>query len=149
MVRRLRKNTVIAPFNLPNIAELINAGEITIRVPCPVGCVATACNEDSTLAMLVRRKGETLLTRLDQAIAKAYNEDIFTDEINPPVGRGCADSYSPTFCALLTSAYSGIPPRRKKYRLVKPFSTLSLIAKPAELAYPAQKLSPEPESPLS
>ena len=37
--------------------------------------------------MLLRRKGEALallLTRLDLAIAKAYNEDIFTDEINPP-----------------------------------------------------------------
>ena len=37
--------------------------------------------------MLVRRKGEILaqlLTRLDLAIAKAYNEGIFTDEINPP-----------------------------------------------------------------
>jgi hypothetical protein len=37
--------------------------------------------------MLVRRKGETLvqlLTRLDLAIAKAYNEGTFTDEINPP-----------------------------------------------------------------
>jgi hypothetical protein len=36
--------------------------------------------------MLVRRKGETLiqlLTRLDQAIDKAYSEDVFTDEINP------------------------------------------------------------------
>jgi len=35
--------------------------------------------------MLVRRKDETLaqlLTRLDLAIAKAYNEEIFTDEIN-------------------------------------------------------------------
>ena len=39
------------------------------------------------MAMLVRRKGETLaqlLTRLDPAIAKAFNEGIFTDEINPP-----------------------------------------------------------------
>lgn len=39
----------------------------------------------TTLAMLARRKGETLaqlLTRLDLAIAKAYGEDIFTDEIN-------------------------------------------------------------------
>jgi hypothetical protein len=52
-----------------------------------VGCVATACDEDSTYAMLVRRKGETLfqlLTRLDQAIEKALTEDIYTDEINAP-----------------------------------------------------------------
>jgi len=37
--------------------------------------------------MLVRHRGETLgqlLTRLDRAIGKAINEDIFTDEINPP-----------------------------------------------------------------
>jgi len=37
--------------------------------------------------MLVRRNGETLgqlLIRLDRAIEKAVNEDIFTDEINPP-----------------------------------------------------------------
>ena len=35
--------------------------------------------------MLVRRKGETLmqlLARLDHAIDKACNDDIFTDEIN-------------------------------------------------------------------
>jgi hypothetical protein len=34
-----------------------------------------------------RRKGETLaqlLTRLDLAIAKAFTEDVFTNEINPP-----------------------------------------------------------------
>jgi hypothetical protein len=38
--------------------------------------------------MLVRRRGETLtqlLARLDLAIAKAFTEDIFTDEINSPV----------------------------------------------------------------
>jgi hypothetical protein len=37
--------------------------------------------------MLIRRRGETLtqlLTRLDLAIAKAFTEDIFTDEINSP-----------------------------------------------------------------
>jgi hypothetical protein len=38
--------------------------------------------------MLSRRKGESLvqlLARLDQAIAKANKEGIFTDEINSPV----------------------------------------------------------------
>jgi hypothetical protein len=41
----------------------------------------------NTLAMLKRRKGESLaqlLTRLDLAIARAQTEDVFTDEINPP-----------------------------------------------------------------
>jgi len=35
---------------------------------------------------LVRGNGETLaqlLSRLDQAVAKALDEDIYTDEINP------------------------------------------------------------------
>jgi len=74
-------------LHLPHIAELIKDGEITVGVLHPIGCVATACDGDSTLAMLVRRRGETLaqlLTRLDLAIAKAYNEEIFTDEINLP-----------------------------------------------------------------
>jgi hypothetical protein len=74
-------------LHLPHIAELIKGGEITVGVLRPIGCVATACDADSTLAMLVRGRGETLaqlLTWLDLAIAKAYNEEIFTDEINPP-----------------------------------------------------------------
>jgi hypothetical protein len=75
------------PLHLPHIAELIKDGEITVGVLRPMGCVATASDGDSTLAMPVRRRGETLtqlLTRLDLAIAKAYNEEIFTEEINPP-----------------------------------------------------------------
>ena len=74
------------PWELPHIAELIKDGEITVGVVRPVGrCVAIANDGENTLAMLVKRKGETLaqlLTRLDLAIAKAYNEEIFTDEIN-------------------------------------------------------------------
>jgi hypothetical protein len=79
------KNSAGHPLHLPHIADLINDGEITIGLLDPIGCVATACDADSTLAMLVRRKGETLaqlLTRLDLAIAKAYDEEIFADEIN-------------------------------------------------------------------
>jgi hypothetical protein len=41
---------------------------------------------DTLLAMLVRRDGETLaqlLSRIDQAVAKALDKDIYTDEINP------------------------------------------------------------------
>lgn len=72
---------------LPNLAELIEDGDITLGRLHPIGCVATAADEDRCLAMLVRRRGETLgqlLTRLDRAIGKAINEDVFTDEINPP-----------------------------------------------------------------
>jgi hypothetical protein len=50
--------------------------------------VAVATDGHNTLAMLKRRPGETLtqlLTRLDQAIERAWMEEIYTDEINPPV----------------------------------------------------------------
>lgn len=80
----------VAVFSLPHIAELIDHGEITVGVLEPLGCVAVASDDGNTLAMLARRKEENLLqllTRLDQAIAKAYDEEIFTDEINPPPTR--------------------------------------------------------------
>lgn len=71
--------------SLTHIEELIdNGGEITIG---HVGalCVASACDESSCLAMLRRRKGETftqILARLDAAVARAWSDEIFTDEIN-------------------------------------------------------------------
>jgi hypothetical protein len=81
----LGKKSAVVSLSLPNIAELITYGEITVGVLRPVGCVATATDEDNCLAMLVRRPSESLaqlLTRLDQAIDKALTEDIYTDEIN-------------------------------------------------------------------
>jgi len=92
---RVGKNTARskpdgASWELPNIASLIEHGDITVGVLHPVGCVATAADEDQSLAMLMRRPGESLLdllVRLDQAIEKAYNEEIFTDEINAPPKR--------------------------------------------------------------
>lgn len=81
------QHATLAASSLSQIAELIQYGDITIGHLHQIGCVATASDEDRTLAMLVRRKGETLfqlLQRLDQAIQKAQEEDIFTDEINPP-----------------------------------------------------------------
>jgi hypothetical protein len=80
-------SSAVDAWSLPNIAELIDYGEITIGVVRPVGCVAVANDEDNCMAMLVRRDGETLaqlLARLDLAIGKAFTDDIFTDEINPP-----------------------------------------------------------------
>jgi hypothetical protein len=73
---------------LPHIAELIADGEITVGMLNPVGCVAVATDGHNSLAMLKRRPSETLaqlLTRLDQAIERAWTEEIYTDEINPPV----------------------------------------------------------------
>lgn len=49
--------------------------------------VAVAADGHNALAMLKRRPDETLsqlLTRLDQAIDRAWTEEIYTDEINPP-----------------------------------------------------------------
>jgi len=74
-----------AALSLPNIAELIEDGQITIGMVDPVGCVATAADEDCTYAMLRRRRGETLLqllTRLELALDQALTIGIFTDEIN-------------------------------------------------------------------
>ena len=71
---------------LPNIEFLIDGnGDITIGQVGPVACAATAANEHQSLAMLVRRDDETLeqlLMRLETAIEKAVEEEIFIDEIN-------------------------------------------------------------------
>jgi len=74
-----------AAVSLPNLAELIEYGEITIGMQGSIGCLATAADEDCTYAMLVRRRGEDfpqLLIRLEQAVDKALTLGIFTDEIN-------------------------------------------------------------------
>ena len=72
--------------SLPNIEFLIDGnGDITIGQVGPVACAATAANEHQSLAMLVRRDDETLeqlLMRLETAIEKAVEEEIFIDEIN-------------------------------------------------------------------
>jgi hypothetical protein len=88
--RKIKKNRggeipAVDSLALPNIAHLMAYGDITVGQQPPIGCIATACDEDQCLAMLVQRKGETLLqllTRLDEAIAKAYDENICIDEIN-------------------------------------------------------------------
>ena len=82
---KAKADSPVAALSLPNIAQLIDDGEITIGTLRPVGCVATAADEDCNYAMLVRRRGESLfqlLTRLDQAIDKALTEDVYTDEVN-------------------------------------------------------------------
>ena len=83
--KKTKAESATPVWSLPNIAHLIEDGEITIGMLRPVGCVATAADEDCTYAMLVRRRGESfvqLLSRLDQAIEKALTLGIFTDEIN-------------------------------------------------------------------
>jgi hypothetical protein len=72
--------------DLPYIEELIELGGISIGIVPPLReCVAVAHEGRNTLAMLKRRKDESLaqlLTRLDLAIARAQTDDVFTDEIN-------------------------------------------------------------------
>jgi hypothetical protein len=87
MKRINKKGKASAALSLPHIAELIAYGEIMVGEKFPMGCVAVAHDGHNSLAMLKRRKGESLiqlLTRLDQAIAKANNEGAPTDEINSP-----------------------------------------------------------------
>lgn len=64
-----------------------NGGQITVGAFGTVECTAVASDESNCLARLLRRDDETLyqlLTRLDPAIARAWDEGEFTDEINPP-----------------------------------------------------------------
>jgi hypothetical protein len=73
---------------MKNIETLVDEGaEISIGPVPPFDCVAAASDGPNCLAMLVRRDGETLgalLRRLDRAIALAWSDDEFTDEVNTP-----------------------------------------------------------------
>jgi hypothetical protein len=73
---------------MTNIEALIDdGGDITLGALAPFECVATAADGNTCLAMLVCRNGETLaalLKRLDKAIALAWSDKVYTDEINGP-----------------------------------------------------------------
>ena len=71
----------------PNIAELLDqpGGHISIGRMPPIEGAAIAINDQTLLASLVRRDGESfpdLLKRLDAAIGKAVHEGAVTNEIN-------------------------------------------------------------------
>lgn len=70
----------------PRIEALIaDRGDITIGAIDPIPCAATAADEHGTLAMLVRRKGETLLDlldRLEQALDHYWTNEEIIDEVN-------------------------------------------------------------------
>ncbi|HEX6039362.1 hypothetical protein [Longimicrobium sp.] len=60
-------------------------GEITIGRMGSIQCAAVAADGHNALAMLVRRPEESLhdlLSRLDEAIRLAVEEDEYIDEIN-------------------------------------------------------------------
>jgi hypothetical protein len=73
------------PDRWPHIAALLaNDGHITVGYIPPINGAAIAADEHSLLVTLVRRPGESLddlLQRLDQAIGRALNEGIQTNEI--------------------------------------------------------------------
>jgi len=73
-------------MKLDNIDYLISGvGEVTLGRVGPVECAAVASEGTNPLAMLVRRDGESLaalLKRLDAAIAAAWEDEVFIDEIN-------------------------------------------------------------------
>lgn len=88
MKKTNKKERTGGALSLRHISELIAYGEITVGKKFPMGCIAAAHDGHNSLAMLRRRKGESLiqlLIRLDQAIAKANKEGVFIDEINSPV----------------------------------------------------------------
>jgi hypothetical protein len=70
----------------PNIDTLVKgSGDVTIGRVGPIRCAAVASDGDQMLAALVRRPRESLeelLARLDAAIGDAWENDVFTDEIN-------------------------------------------------------------------
>jgi hypothetical protein len=75
-------------MHFENIEALIDGeGDITIGSVASIPCVATAADYHQCLAMLVRRRGESLedlLRRLDSAIASAYEDENYIDEVNAP-----------------------------------------------------------------
>ena len=76
------------PTSFPNLDALILDGQITIGKIPPIGNVAIATNGQKTIAMLRQRPGDVLLDvlqRLDEAVKKAIETDVYTDEINTPV----------------------------------------------------------------
>ena len=69
-----------------NIDSLVRGnGDVTIGRIGPIRCAAIGADGDQQLAALVRRPRESLdelLSRLDATLEKAWNEDVFVDEIN-------------------------------------------------------------------
>jgi hypothetical protein len=73
--------------SFPNLDALIPDGQITIGKILPIGNVAIATMGQQTIAMLRQRPGDALLDvlqRLDEAVKKAIETNIYTDEINTP-----------------------------------------------------------------
>ena len=86
------RSPTAANLILPNLEAFLETDgpEISIGAVGPIQCAAVAADPHNMLAALVRRPGETLqqlLERLDAAVLLAMEQDIFTDDINPPSSR--------------------------------------------------------------
>lgn len=70
---------------MKNIDELLrDGGSVSIEPLDDIPCVACAADVHNTIALLVRRDGESLtalLKRLDKAVARYYSDTVVTDEI--------------------------------------------------------------------
>ena len=70
---------------LVGLLLIADGGDITVGRVYPIKCAATAADGHDSVAMLVRREGETLnalLKRLDKAIGQYFDNDEFIDEVN-------------------------------------------------------------------
>jgi hypothetical protein len=69
-----------------NLDVLIRGnGDVTLGRVGPVPCAAVAADGDQMLAALVRRPRESfeeLFDRLDAALQRRWDDDVFVDEIN-------------------------------------------------------------------
>lgn len=69
---------------MKSIEELLqDGGSVSIQPLDDFPCVACAADFHNTIALLVRRNGEsltTLLKRLDKAVARYYSDTVVTDE---------------------------------------------------------------------
>jgi hypothetical protein len=69
------KNSAVTSLFLPNIAELIADGEITVGVLRPIGCVATATDGHNCLAIMVRPPRRNLDPVTDSA-RSGYHQSV-------------------------------------------------------------------------
>jgi hypothetical protein len=74
-----------APWPTLESFVLHESGQISIGEIGPIECAAVASSDHNMLVALQRRPKESLpelLHRLDAALKRALEQDVFTDEIN-------------------------------------------------------------------
>lgn len=84
---RVKNSPAEARSPWPTLESFVlhDGGQITIGEIGPVACAAVANDDHNMQVALQRRANESLadlLQRLDAALKRALEEDVFTDEIN-------------------------------------------------------------------